>query len=119
MKISDLIRIMEREKCNELEFTGNCCDCHKSITVLVIERAEDIVVSGGAIYDLKRHLNPDTFTGKCNKCWAINPEVGEDTEVWSRIVGYLRPRKDYNKGKQAEVRIRKNFNINKAIEEGK
>ncbi|MCL2539513.1 MAG: ribonucleoside triphosphate reductase, partial [Oscillospiraceae bacterium] len=30
------------------------------------------------------------------------PECGADTEVWSRVVGYLRPVKNYNRGKLEE-----------------
>ncbi|NIO21325.1 MAG: hypothetical protein GTN76_11465 [Candidatus Aenigmarchaeota archaeon] len=34
-------------------------------------------------------------------------------EVYSRIVGYLRPVGQWNDGKQAEFRDRKNFNLSK------
>lgn len=37
------------------------------------------------------------------------PECGVSTEVYSRIVGYLRPVKQWNKGKQEEFRQRKEF----------
>lgn len=37
------------------------------------------------------------------------PVCGADTEVWSRVVGYLRPVANYNKGKKEEYRTRKNF----------
>ena len=30
------------------------------------------------------------------------PECGRDTEIWSRVVGYLRPVQNYNKGKKEE-----------------
>jgi ribonucleoside-triphosphate reductase len=36
---------------------------------------------------------------------------GESTEVYSRVVGYLRPVKQWNSGKQAEFEKRKNFKI--------
>lgn len=39
------------------------------------------------------------------------PECGEDTEVWSRVVGYLRPVKNYNSGKKEEYMLRKKFVI--------
>ena len=32
-------------------------------------------------------------------------------EVYSRVVGYLRPLSQYNKGKQEEFKSRKTFNI--------
>lgn len=33
------------------------------------------------------------------------------TEVYSRVTGYYRPIKQWNKGKQEEFRIRKEYNI--------
>lgn len=39
----------------------------------------------------------------------ICPTCGEETEVYSRIVGYLRPVKQWNDGKQAEFHVRKTF----------
>ena len=35
------------------------------------------------------------------------PKCGRETEVFSRVVGYHRPVKLWNKGKQAEFRDRK------------
>ncbi len=37
------------------------------------------------------------------------PYCGEEAEVWSRVVGYYRPIKNWNKGKKAEYRQRKDF----------
>ena len=37
------------------------------------------------------------------------PACGAETEVWSRIVGYLRPVKNYNSGKKEEYMLRKKF----------
>jgi len=45
--------------------------------------------------------------GRQDKC----PVCSEETEVYSRVVGYLRPVKQWNNGKQAEFRIRKTFNV--------
>lgn len=41
---------------------------------------------------------------KCSVC-------SQETEVYSRVVGYLRPVKQWNDGKQAEFDMRKTFNI--------
>ncbi|HEY8390317.1 MAG TPA: ribonucleoside triphosphate reductase [Clostridia bacterium] len=38
------------------------------------------------------------ITGEHFKC----PQCGADSEVWSRVVGYLRPVQNYNKGKKEE-----------------
>ncbi|GFN22126.1 ribonucleoside triphosphate reductase [Thermanaeromonas sp. C210] len=39
------------------------------------------------------------------------PTCGRETEVWSRIVGYYRPVKNWNKGKKAEFRRRRVFSL--------
>ncbi len=47
------------------------------------------------------------LTGEQETC----PACGAETEVYSRVVGYLRPVKQWNDGKQAEFRKRKTFNV--------
>ncbi len=39
------------------------------------------------------------------------PECGNDTEVWSRVVGYLRPVQNFHKGKKAEYSDRLKYVI--------
>ena len=39
------------------------------------------------------------------------PECGKPTEVWSRVVGYLRPVQDFNKGKKKEYDERIKYEI--------
>jgi len=45
--------------------------------------------------------------GEVYKC----PECGIATEVYSRVVGYLRPVQQWNKGKKAEFKLRKTFRV--------
>ncbi|MBN1885169.1 MAG: ribonucleoside triphosphate reductase [Candidatus Krumholzibacteriota bacterium] len=45
--------------------------------------------------------------GRSDTC----PECGAETEVYSRVVGYLRPINQWNEGKQAEFELRRNFTI--------
>ena len=40
----------------------------------------------------------------CSRC-------GEECEVYSRVVGYLRPLKQWNKGKQEEFKMRRMFAV--------
>ena len=42
---------------------------------------------------------------------AVCPVCDQDTEVYSRVVGYLRPVKQWNDGKLAEFNIRKTFKM--------
>lgn len=41
----------------------------------------------------------------------ICPSCAKDCEVYSRVVGYLRPVQQWNAGKQAEFNLRKNYNL--------
>jgi ribonucleoside-triphosphate reductase len=52
------------------------------------------------------------LNGKQVKC----PVCNKDTEIYSRVVGYLRPIKQWNNGKQAEFRMRKAFKMVNTIE---
>jgi anaerobic ribonucleoside-triphosphate reductase len=45
--------------------------------------------------------------GKQERCSTCN----EETEVYARVVGYLRPVKQWNNGKQAEFNMRKTFKV--------
>ena len=57
-----------------------------------------------------------TFT-VCPICGYIDgehfecPTCGNECEVYSRVVGYLRPVKQWNEGKQAEFKMRKLFTV--------
>ncbi|MBD3354989.1 ribonucleoside triphosphate reductase, partial [Candidatus Woesearchaeota archaeon] len=44
------------------------------------------------------------------------PECGTECEVYSRIVGYFRPVKNWNKGKKEEYKTRIEFKENKSLE---
>jgi len=46
----------------------------------------------------------------------VCPQCGVRCEVYSRIVGYLRPVDQWNDGKQAEFRIRKTFDESVLVE---
>jgi ribonucleoside-triphosphate reductase len=47
------------------------------------------------------------LSGELEKC----PKCQEPCEIYSRVVGYLRPVKQWNDGKQQEFKTRKVFNF--------
>ncbi len=66
------------------------------------------------------HLPYFTFTPTFSVCPAHGyiagehytcPECGAETEVYSRVVGYLRPVNQWNKGKREEFKLRKTFAV--------
>lgn len=49
--------------------------------------------------------------GYLNGEHELCPKCGEQCEVYSRVVGYLRPLNQWNRGKQEEFRMRKTFTV--------
>jgi ribonucleoside-triphosphate reductase len=45
--------------------------------------------------------------GRIEKC----PKCGKECEVYSRIVGYLRPVSQWNNGKKEEFNLRKTYKL--------
>lgn len=43
------------------------------------------------------------------------PQCGQKCEVYSRVVGYLRPLQNWNLGKQEEFKDRIDYSIEKAL----
>jgi anaerobic ribonucleoside-triphosphate reductase len=77
-----------------------CHDCKKAI-----EHDEEYMPykTGGEIYT------------KCKACHQKDPVLRNfrRTEIYSRVVGYIRPIQQWNKGKQAEFIDRKEYIIEK------
>lgn len=55
--------------------------------------------------------NHGYIKGEVDKC----PDCGEECEIYSRIVGYIRPVKQWNKGKKVEFENRKTFSIKENV----
>jgi len=95
-------------------FTGTCHDCGKPVTVTTHEIEGDpdrMRVSGGALY-LPESQPPGDYL-KCDDCHKADPVLRryQRTEVYSRIVGYLRPVSQWNDGKVNEFNDRKIFKV--------
>lgn len=58
---------------------------------------------------------------KCRSCHEVEPMLRnfQEAEVYSRVVGYIRPVKQWNKGKQAEFGDRKEFDATEGASVGK
>lgn len=100
----------EYPEINVFEFEGCCIDCQCPVIVTVIrvhdyslaEYADSFDVYGGAV-----HGSPDKFQTKCESCFSNDPHFGGKCLVYSRVVGYLTPVKQWNKGQQAQFGKRK------------
>jgi hypothetical protein len=81
-----------------------CHDCNKKIQI------KDNKVQNGVL--LEYNDNGEKITVfKCNDCYEKNPSLTNfrECEVYSRIVGYLRPIGKWNKGKKREFKERKDY----------
>ncbi len=91
----------------KLCFPGTCHDCGKEVSVDVALTPEGFAISGGALYEPE----PGQFSSKCAACFEESPDLTNfrRCEVYSRVVGYLRPVAQWNAGKQAEFRERRAY----------
>ena len=83
---------------------SSCCDCQKEIIV------EDKEIKNGLLLEYK-DIGENLKVFKCNDCFQKNPGLVNfrKCEVYSRIVGYLRPIQQWNTGKQQEYKEREKF----------
>ena len=90
-------------------FEGNCHDCGCEVKVGVTLMPEGFLVTGGAVFE----PDHDQFFTKCDDCFEKNPLLTQyqKCEVYSRVVGYLRPVSQWNEGKQAEFKDREVFDL--------
>jgi len=108
MKLEELKVDLEK---GDWVYRGLCHDCGIPVESKA-ELREDgaIVVSGGAVYKMKMNLENKYFF-KCDRCFQKDKVLHDyqACEVYSRVVGYLRPVSQYNLGKKAEFVMRKEF----------
>ena len=109
-ELKRLLREKEAEGYGAIEYTHDCHDCGKETTVRAANIDGEIIIQGGAIY--KPESDPRFFL-KCEKCYEKDSVLRRyrKCEVYSRIVGYLRPVQNWNDGKQAEFKKRKMMKI--------
>jgi anaerobic ribonucleoside-triphosphate reductase len=83
-----------------------CHDCKKEIKVKGNEITDgvDLVYKNG-----KENIE----IIKCLNCYEKSKELSgyQECEVYSRVVGYIRPTKQWNTSKLEEYKERKNFKI--------
>lgn len=90
----------------------NCYDCNKNIEYS--EQDGEIILSGAKLLKYKTGEFKEVSIIKCNPCFEKDPSLHDfqETEVYSRIVGYIRPTRQWNPGKQTEFSERKTFDLN-------
>ncbi len=92
-----------------LIWKGSCHDCQCDVEVTAGLEADGIHIIGGSIYEPEKNK----FFMKCDDCFKKDSVLRnyQACEVYSRVVGYLRPVGQWNNGKAAEYQDRKTFAI--------
>ncbi|MDR1168815.1 MAG: ribonucleoside triphosphate reductase [Heliobacteriaceae bacterium] len=113
----DIFEMLDHQDDLQTKYTGG--------TVLHIFAGERIS-SGGTMKNLVKKVCSNyrlpyfTFSPTFSTCPSHGyvegehftcPECGEECEVYSRIVGYIRPVKQWNEGKRSEFKVRKLFKV--------
>ena len=83
-----------------------CHDCKKKIEI------EEGEIKNGVSLVYETAVGKVTVF-KCNECFEKSKELRnyQSCEVYSRIVGYLRPVQQWNEGKQKEFEDRKEYRL--------
>lgn len=109
MKIEDLKKDIEK---GDMIYRGICHDCSISVEVTATLREDGAIVIGGngSVYKVKVGREFRYFL-KCEECFKADKTLRNfrECEVYSRVVGYLRPVNQWNIGKKEEYAKRKEF----------
>lgn len=108
MTIERLHELLENNQDNDvLAWSGACHDCKGEAQVTATPMEDGIHIQGGSVYEPASNK----FMIKCDDCFQQDPVLRDyqDCEVYSRVVGYLRPVAQWNDAKQAEFTDRKLF----------
>lgn len=111
MNLDFIVKLLEEH--GDFNLTGNCIDCNKDVKVEIKTLNENqIEIKGGAIYQPPKAYNyQEEFVCKCEECFKIDRQIHQKNEVYTRVVGYLRPTSQMNPGKISEIEQRMMFHI--------
>ena len=103
-----LHRVFDTLEEDTIAIEGKCHDCSSEVIINIDPTEYGFLVYGGAAY----YTTGKTFL-KCDECYAKNGRLEnyQNCEVYSRVVGYLRPTSQWNEGKLAEFRNRVNYKV--------
>ena len=116
MNKEDLQKFFDKSTSPKIGFKGFCHDCGHEMAIKV-DMATDgkVTIEGGALYypQVGPTQNDKKLFLKCAACFKQNPTLKDyqPCDVYSRVVGYLRPVSDWNEGKQDEFKLRSTYEI--------
>jgi len=113
----DIYETLKLQDDLQVKYTGGTV-----LHIFLGEQVTDTVALKGAVKKIATNFRLPYFTitptfSVCPNHGYLNGEqescgiCHEETEIYSRVVGYLRPIKQWNDGKQAEYHMRKTFKV--------
>lgn len=116
----DIFELLDHQDDLQTKYTGGTV-----VHIFAGERIHDITTMKNLVRKIcdNYHLPYFTFSPTFSVCpthgyvageHSTCPDCGCECEIYSRIVGYIRPVKQWNKGKKAEFLNRKTFDMEKA-----
>ncbi|NOY65733.1 MAG: ribonucleoside triphosphate reductase [Nitrospirae bacterium] len=113
----DIFEVLEHQDALQQRYTGGTV-----LHLYIGERIEDASTVKGLVKKICENFRLPYFT--ITPTFSVCPEDGyiagehrecpkckRETEIYSRIVGYLRPVKQWNVGKKEEFKLRKEYNL--------
>jgi hypothetical protein len=101
------------ERGGKAAIDGHCQKCGDEVRLLV--DLVDGVPVVDSVADDGAGVKFYSFAGKpeflCGSCVEAGERLGSPCEIYTRCVGYYAPRKRMNRGKQAEVSMRKTYDL--------
>ena len=107
-----LLSLVERH--GDIRWSGECHDCGEDLDVDGKSNGgSGVEITGGAVYEVVNNADYRIYL-KCDGCYERDRDLKnyQECEVYSRVVGYLRPVSQWNNGKQSEWAERKTFDKN-------
>lgn len=110
MNVEELTTLFQSNQTNTLVWNGICHDCQQEVQVKTTADTEkkEITIEGGAVFNPNKD---NVYFLKCDDCMKKDPILKnyQDMDVYSRVVGYLRPVNQWNDAKQSEFELRQTF----------